>query len=66
MKCFAVRPPKRESCGEPATHLITFSDGDMVTVCETCALYLQEVALKGHGVRIRVDSLAHAAVRSAS
>lgn len=55
-KCVAITPPKKEACGEDATHVVTFQDGDKAKVCANCALYLGQIA-GTHGTTIKTERL---------
>jgi hypothetical protein len=37
-------PAKADACGEPATHLITWSDDDRTPACAACVAYLRSVS----------------------
>ena len=56
MKCRAVVTTKREACGEPATHVVTFRDGDRITACHNCVLSLGQLA-GSHGATIKAEKL---------
>jgi hypothetical protein len=56
--CRAITPPGTDACGKPATHKVTFKDGDLVTTCHTCALALEQLAAThGHEARVKVEKL---------
>jgi hypothetical protein len=55
-KCVAVRPPMTDACGETATHLVTFRDGDKAAMCEPCAMYYAQMA-SSVGAPIKVETL---------
>lgn len=46
-----------DACGKPATHLVTFSDGDKATACHPCALALQQTAKMMYKTEIRVEKI---------
>lgn len=54
--CRAIAPPVAEACGNSATHRVTFCDGDMVVVCQECALRLDLLA-QSHGTILRVERM---------
>lgn len=47
-RCQVVPPARDTACGEPATHIVTFSDGDRAFACQECALRIQEFAKSLH------------------
>ncbi len=55
--CRVVTPPSKDACGAPAPYEITFSDGDRVDACQTCALNLQELA-KDHHTKLAIKTVA--------
>jgi hypothetical protein len=44
LTCRIVVPAKADACGEPATHLITWSDDDRTPACTACTAYLRSVS----------------------
>jgi hypothetical protein len=42
--CVVVRPPSRDACGAVAPLRVRWSDGDVSSACQDCALYLQQLA----------------------
>lgn len=54
--CRAVKPPQTDACAAPATHVVTFGDGDRVHACQACAIHLEQVA-ESHMTRVRVERL---------
>lgn len=55
-KCHVVIPPATDACLKTATHVIEFGDGDKVHVCQSCALYLNELA-RSHSTVIKTAPL---------
>ena len=54
--CRAVTPPLTDACGKPATHVITFGDGDRAAMCHPCTLYYEAMA-EERGTRVKVERL---------
>lgn len=54
--CRAIKLPEGNICGTPATHRVTFSDGDAIETCLACSLSLVELA-RSHGTRIKTEPL---------
>lgn len=55
--CRVIAPPVADACGKPATHVVTFSDGDKVLACQACALNMQQLVGTLPGARIDVKRL---------
>ena len=56
MLCSARVRTGLAQCEEPAVVRVTFRDGDQATVCQSCALALQELA-RSHGSVVGVETL---------
>lgn len=54
--CRVVSPPSTDACGKPATHVVTFRDGDQVSACTDCTLALGQLA-GSHGATIKAEKL---------
>jgi hypothetical protein len=54
--CRVIVPPKGEACGKPATHVVTFLDGDTAEACQECAIGLQQSA-QSVGASLKVERL---------
>lgn len=50
--CRAIVPPTID-CPKPATHVVTFQDGDRANVCADCAMHMKEI----HGTSIKIEKL---------
>ena len=56
MKCRAVTPPSADACGKPATHVVTFHDGDKISACTNCVLALGQLA-GSHGTTLKAEKI---------
>jgi hypothetical protein len=54
VRCQVILPPNQDACGEPTTHKLTFTDGDLAYACESCALRLKQM-MQSHGASVKVE-----------
>lgn len=43
-----------DECGKPATHTVTFGDGERAAVCQPCAVRLELLA-SSHGTHLKAE-----------
>ena len=60
MNCHVIPPQQPRDdvreCGKPARWVITFKDGDKVSACDSCLVYLGELA-RSHGTTNTVEKV---------
>lgn len=53
-RCRAIVPPATDACGAPATHVVTFRDGDRAPMCVDCMEYYRAFA-EAHGAPLTIE-----------